>query len=224
MLSIARKHIFLIFWITAIISVAFLAMGMHLPDHVLKPMLVPLLITAIWLRSPESAGRLKILAALFFAFLGDVFLLMEAKSHIFFIAGLACFLVTHCCYIAYFASIKKRGASLMRKHFFIPIAIAAYTASLLYLLLPHLDQLKIPVSLYAIVISIMLYFSLALPYSINKTARRLFIAGALFFVASDSILAINRFYTALPGADIIIRLTYCCAQYFLVKGFIRKRY
>jgi uncharacterized membrane protein YhhN len=50
-----------------------------------------------------------------------------------------------------------------------------------------------------------------------------FIAGALLFVISDSLLAINKFYKPLPFAALFIMLTYCAAQYFIVRAFIHRR-
>jgi uncharacterized membrane protein YhhN len=46
--------------------------------------------------------------------------------------------------------------------------------------------------------------------------------GASFFVISDSLLAINKFYQPFAHAGILIMLTYCTAQYFIVQGFIKQ--
>ena len=73
------------------------------------------------------------------------------------------------------------------------------------------------------IISTMLYFSLRLPFRIGKTTRQLLIMGACCFVISDSLLAIDKFYKQFPAASILVMLTYCLAQYFIVKGFIRIR-
>jgi uncharacterized membrane protein YhhN len=224
MLLTARKNIFLFFWAVVSMGIIGILFNIELLDIIFKPLLMPALIAAVLLLKKEAQGRLKILAALFFSFLGDVFLLMEQKSSIFFIAGLISFLLTHIFYIAYFIQIKRPGASLVKKHPYLIAPVVLYVAFLLYSLFPHLDSLKIPVTIYACVISIMLYFSLAVPYSVSKTVRQLFIAGALFFVISDSLLSINKFYKAFPTALLLIRLTYCMAQYFIVRGFIKKRY
>jgi uncharacterized membrane protein YhhN len=54
-------------------------------------------------------------------------------------------------------------------------------------------------------------------------ANRYFVAGAVLFVLSDSLLAINKFYQPLAFAGTLIMLTYCAAQYFIVMGFIKRR-
>lgn len=224
MYILARKNIFLIYLLIVILSLIAVNFQVTALDFIVKPLMMPCLIAAVLLLTKETRGRIKILAALFFSTLGDVFLMLESKSNIFFIAGLVSFLITHVFYISYFTQIKRAGSSLAKKHFYLPILLVFYTLSLLYILMPHLDHLKIPVIIYAIVISVMLYTTLALPYTVNRTVRQLLIAGAVFFVISDSLLALNKFYKAFPYAALLIRLSYCIAQYFIVRGFIRKRY
>ena len=223
MKTMLRKNIFFIFWIIVLLDIIGLTLDLSITHFIFKPLLMPVLITAVLLLSIETPGRKKIIAALFFSFLGDVFLLFEYKGPIFFMLGLCCFLLTHIFYIAWFMQLCKPGTSTIRRHPYLVILIGLYTAALLYFLMPGLNDLKIPVIIYACIISIMLYFSLRLPYRISKTARQLLITGALFFVISDSLLAIDKFYKHFPFASILIILTYCLAQYFIVKGFIRIR-
>jgi uncharacterized membrane protein YhhN len=52
----------------------------------------------------------------------------------------------------------------------------------------------------------------------NKGAGKLMMFGALLFVASDSILAINKFYLPFEFAGIFIMLTYGLAQLLITIG------
>ena len=54
----------------------------------------------------------------------------------------------------------------------------------------------------------------------NKTAL-FFIIGATLFVASDSLLAFNRFRESFNLAGVSIMTTYILAQLFIVTGAIR---
>jgi uncharacterized membrane protein YhhN len=54
----------------------------------------------------------------------------------------------------------------------------------------------------------------------NKTAL-FFIIGATLFVASDSLLAFNRFRGSFNLAGVSIMTTYILAQLFIVTGAIR---
>jgi hypothetical protein len=40
---------------------------------------------------------------------------------------------------------------------------------------------------------------------------------------SDSLLAVNKFYQPLAYAGVFIMLTYCLAQYLIVRGFIEQK-
>jgi uncharacterized membrane protein YhhN len=55
-------------------------------------------------------------------------------------------------------------------------------------------------------------------YIRNKMPGRWMMIGALLFVISDSILAINKFYQSFEMANILIMLSYGFAQFYIVKG------
>jgi uncharacterized membrane protein YhhN len=93
--------------------------------------------------------------------------------------------------------------------------------SILELLLPALGPLKIPVSIYALTISIMLGFAWRGFISWNDNARFYILFGAIAFIASDSFLAINKFQEPINNAAILIMSTYLAAQFGIVYGVIR---
>ena len=99
--------------------------------------------------------------------------------------------------------------------------VAFYYAMLITLLYPDLGDMRIPVLVYGIVISFMLLLALHMSYISNKIAGRRIMTGAILFVISDSLLAVNRFSQAFSGAGIMIMLTYGLAQYFMVTGALR---
>jgi uncharacterized membrane protein YhhN len=57
-------------------------------------------------------------------------------------------------------------------------------------------------------------------YAGNKKAGWWMLVGALLFVISDSLLAIDKFYQPLPFAGVLIILTYGLAQLFITTGAI----
>jgi uncharacterized membrane protein YhhN len=85
---------------------------------------------------------------------------------------------------------------------------------------PYLAQFKIPVRVYGVVITVMLMMAMHLTGLKNRKAGRMILAGAILFVISDSVLAVNQFYQAFSAAGILIMLTYGAAQLFIVKGAI----
>ena len=73
--------------------------------------------------------------------------------------------------------------------------------------------MKIPVTIYAIVIATMMYNAI-------KTHNRNLIIGALLFLISDTLLSINLFLQPLLMLNLMVMVTYISAQWFLVKGMI----
>jgi uncharacterized membrane protein YhhN len=86
---------------------------------------------------------------------------------------------------------------------------------------PYLGDLKIPVIVYALVLSGMLITAWHAFDFNNQTDGRWIITGAACFVLSDSLLAINKFYSSFTFAGILIMLTYALAQLFIVSGVIK---
>ena len=192
--------------------------------HVIaKPLLMPLLIAMLFYSGIAGSKKKWILIGLFFSWLGDLFLLLDSKGTIFFIAGLVSFLITHIFYILYFLSIENSAPSLLKKQPLLIVLTLCYGSALVVLLFPYLGDLKIPVIVYATVICTMLLSSLHISRKLPAPSNSYFVAGALLFVLSDSLLAINKFYQPFVFAGTLIMLTYCAAQYYIVMGFIKRR-
>jgi uncharacterized membrane protein YhhN len=186
-----------------------------------KPVLMPIIMGYYVISTGISTifSRL-ILAALFFSWLGDIFLLFENKNGIYFILGLSAFLTAHVLYIIYFSKTQSDTISFFRKRPVMFLAVVAYVVELLYLLWPQLGPMKMPVLIYALVIGTMLIMALWQYGKLPRTTALLFIIGAMLFVLSDSALALNRFYKPHPYSGILVMSTYVGAQVFLTLGSI----
>ncbi len=219
----------LVFWLVVAADIIGIAAGISLVHYIAKPLLMPVLIMYLYIL-PDASGPSDhvsnlnwfAFAGLFFSWLGDMFLLFETRHPLFFILGLVCFLATHIFYIIYFLKIPSNAVSLLQKQPLLPLAVIAYGIALVGLLFPHLGDLKIPVIIYATVICTMLICSMHLFFKATAPANWYFLTGAMLFVISDSLLAINKFYQPFSFAGLLIMLTYCAAQYFIVNGFIKQ--
>ena len=190
-------------------------------QYAAKPLLMIILIayfssqTRIWL-DPEKKW---IIGALLFSWAGDVVLFFQDKKEIFFMLGLIAFLVAHIFYIIFFNRLMIRESVSGRGLLLLPIVI--YYAFLMSILNPALGNMRLPVRIYGIVISFMLLLALHQLYSKKKIPARYMIAGAFLFFASDSILAINKFYASFELAGVLIMITYGFAQWLLAEGALR---
>lgn len=193
--------------------------------QVTKPMLLPALLVCYLVETKHQRSRfsLPVVAALFFSWVGDVLLMFQDRQQLFFILGLASFLLAHVFYIIWFVQQLKKDPAQPRWLYI--VAVALYACVLMYFLWPHLGEMKLPVFAYAIIISLMLALALhVVTIKFKFPVQRMFLLyGAKLFVISDSLLAINKFHTAFAGAGFLIMLTYGLAQYFLVKGILLRQ-
>jgi uncharacterized membrane protein YhhN len=217
-----QKKMAFAFWILAILDMVGIAAHIEMLHFIVKPLLIPALLLLLFYTRSTVPGKNLLLIGLFFSWMGDVFLMFEYKHALFFIFGLASFLTTHIFYIIYFLRIRSANASLLKKQPMYIALVLAYGITLVWQLYPHLADLKLPVIVYAAVICSMLLCSLQIFLKVNKKAAGYYLSGAMAFVISDSLLAINKFYQPFAFAGIFIMLTYCAAQYFIVRGFIEQ--
>jgi uncharacterized membrane protein YhhN len=208
----------------------FAALGVNLAGIVLqneqlqnfsKPELIPFLAGYFLDQTNGIAGSIKknILAALFFSWAGDVLLMFVPKDEIFFLLGVSAFLIAHIFYIAFFHHVRIKEK--VKGNPWLMVIVVVYYGTLIAFLSPHLANMKWPVRVYGIVISFMFMLAMHMLGIKNKTAGKWMMMGALLFVISDSVLAINKFYQSFELADIVIILTYVLAQLFIVQGAVK---
>ena len=189
--------------------------------YVTKTLLMPILVVYFIVNIKPFASSLKkwIVLALVFSWAGDVLLMFESIDPSFFMAGLVAFLIAHVFYILFFENIIRIENRRKNYWWFIPVLI--YYVSLIYILSPQLGDMKLPVRIYGIVISYMLIQALQMAPIKNHNAAGLMIAGAVLFISSDSILAVNKFYSSFDYAGIAIMLSYGIAQLLITLGAVR---
>lgn len=187
--------------------------------YITKPLLMPVL-CAYFLTSVRNAAGFNrsIIAALFFSWVGDILLMFDSKSSLFFILGLSSFLIAHIFYIFFFHAVRLAEAIKPKGFLLIPVVV--YYAVLISILSPGLGDMKLPVRVYGVVICFMLMLSLHMFFIKNKKAGSLMAFGAFLFVISDSVLAVNKFYTSFSEAGILVMLTYGIAQLLIAEGAI----
>lgn len=200
-------------------DLVFTALGMDALRPVSKPLIV-LALGAYFLlgvKEVSSPGKGWVTAALVLSWLGDVLLLFEANSSVFFMLGLGSFLLAHMAYSIFFNRLRREG-DLSIKPLFVAI-VGVYYLALVVSLYPYLDGMRLPVLVYGLVISVMLVLALSLG-PLKERIGLFIVFGATLFVLSDSVLAINKFMRPFTGAGVLVMLTYGMAQFFIVSGSI----
>lgn len=219
------KKIFLaLFVLVSLGDLLAIAADWHNLQHLFKP-LIMVMLAGYYFSSVTKAERSGLVVlAILFSFLGDTFLMYEYKRSIYFMLGLGSFLLAHVFYILVYrqhqtVESENQLAGVHRIRLAMPVILAG--SGLIIVLYPRLNELRVPVIIYASVLVVMVLMALfrygrTLPFSFWMV-----FAGALLFMVSDSLLAINKFLQPLPQAGLAIMVTYITAQYLIVEGLIK---
>ena len=185
-----------------------------------KPLIVGSLIAYFIPHSKHLGKSTKnlTLLALVFSVIGDMLLMFTDVSPNYFTSGLVAFLLAHVMYILVF--LKKRNITV--KPYSVILFFAIYGGILFYVLKDGLGDMLIPVILYMLVILTMAVTAFWRKGNVGKKSFYLVFIGALFFIFSDSLIALDKFLMPIPLARTGIILSYAFAQLLIVSGIIKQ--
>lgn len=194
---------------TAVIHLWAAYQGPHWLIYSAKPATTSLiLVIALTAAQPVSAFyQSMIVVGLLFSLAGDIFLMLPRDR---FVAGLVSFLIAHLCYIGAFASVLTWPFLSWRGLPIVVFAVGIYT-----LLAPNLNKLRLPVLVYMAAISLMAWLAITLFVQREETWTLWAAIGAVLFVISDSVLALNRFRKPFWSAQLIVLGAYYAAQWLI---------
>ena len=155
--------------------------------------------------------------ALALSALGDFFLTYEGERN--FLAGLVSFLLAHVSYIVLFFGEQDPVWSGTLPFFAGTLLIFVFSMSVFRRLRPHLGGMRLPVALYTGILSAMAVAALA------RGPDPVLIAGVVLLVASDAVLAFERFMFEPQSAHrrwsgAFVWFTYLLGQALVTAAFI----
>ncbi|HCE55170.1 MAG: lysoplasmalogenase [Lutibacter sp.] len=154
--------------------------------------------------------------ALIFSFFGDVFLMYSGQLP--FKIGLISFLIAHILFIRIVTQHIKKVSFLSILTAVIPFAV--FLSLLIYTIKDSLGELLVPVIIYGFTISMFGVVSL-INYVETKSAKSIWmLIGAIVFMISDTLLAINKFYLPKEIFGVLIMGTYIIAQYLIYRSMV----
>ncbi len=174
--------------------------------YAFKPLATLLILAlALSLSPARPEYQWAVAAGLLFSTAGDVFLMLPRDR---FVAGLASFLVAHLCYVwAFGIGVSFAGKPLLWLPYF---AAGGMVVALIW---PGLKPaLRAPVTLYVVVIAVMAGQAAERWHALGSAVELAAAIGAGLFVASDAVLAIDRFRWHFRSARAVTLVTYWTAQ------------
>ena len=195
-------------------------------DHIFKPFILIWIGGYFLLHSKHFDKKVVKLAtyAFLFSWAGDLFM-MFAVENLFFTLGLASFLVAQLWYAFLFLrtiNISGKKPFLKKKPVWM-IPFIAFGLIIYIVLFPHLDiVLRIAIFVYILAILTMAAMALNRYGNGHPISFSLVFTGALFFVLSDTLIAINRFLVEIPYEGLCVMSTYILAQFLIMKGILKQ--
>jgi len=168
--------------------------------------------------------KILILLGLIFSLAGDVLLIFQKEQSGYFMTGLIAFVIAHVFYVWAFTKtyLNNHEIPLIKRQGWVMILILAYGILFFRAIKEHVGSFIGPVILYTAVITLMLLMAVNRYGRVGRISFWLVTLGAVLFVASDSILAWNKFVHPLPNSHFLIMATYGLAQLFIVLGAMRQ--
>lgn len=192
-----------------------------------KPMLMPVLLVYFrkGMKTPVNLSFILAVFALVFSWFGDVALMFVYQEDWYFLVGLGAFAVAQTLYFFSFKNARsgEEKSTPLLQHIFNVLPFALFAIGLLYTLWPFLGGLKIPVTIYATLICTMALGAVYRNGQTNMESFNQVAFGAILFILSDSLIAINKFYAPMENASVWIMGTYILAQWNIING-LQKHY
>jgi uncharacterized membrane protein YhhN len=199
-----------IFGAFAILFIGLLSLEPYPGNFVIKA--IPAISLAVLALIAISGSRGKLLfASLLFCAAADIALELAAGKY--FVAGLGLFLIAHILFIVTFS----RDFNFQKSKIPIIILLIVYSKMMAFVLTPSLKEMAIPVYIYMTAITFMGIFA-----SLRASKNDFTLYGAISFIVSDSVLAINKFMMPVVAVDYVVMITYYLALFLIVYGFLRE--
>jgi uncharacterized membrane protein YhhN len=212
----ANANATLIFSLVAAVIYAF-TLGM--PPTLARSAAKTLAVAMLAVLAAIQGGPLLLVAALALSAMGDAFLSRDGEKA--FLGGLAGFLVAHIVYVALLlrsgAGLELLGAEPWRGA--IALAMAVFAIVMLAALWRRVGPgLRIPIAVYVMAI-------LAMGMTALTTSNVWVIGGAVLFMASDGLLAMEKFLVAAVSPHrawmgLTVWVLYYAAQLAITLGFL----
>lgn len=190
-----------------------------------KPLFMIVLMLFHWkqLGGLSSFFSTTIQFGLFFSWIGDIALMYDEKIAILFVVGLGAFLIAHLGYAAAFMrNIKDSNSRFnVSKSALMALPFITITGCFFLYMKDGLPaDLFIPVLAYTIVISLMGIIAAARHGHVDSKSFNYILIGAILFILSDMVIAINKFIIDFDYDAILNMALYLTGQFMIAVGAI----
>ena len=206
-----------LFGLLAIIHVGARYGAIDLLGDVTKIALMPCL--AFCLELHKSSENRMLRGAVFFSWLGDIFLIPD--DALFFLVGVGGFWVAQLCYCKLMMGRFKNPLKQVLEKPTTAVSAAlllGYLGAVLWVMATQLEQLFWPIAAYASTLAMTVFLATLLVIEQPTQQKMALLLGAALFMISDSMIAFDAFYFDQSIFTYWIMVTYIPAQFLLVRA------
>jgi uncharacterized membrane protein YhhN len=217
-MSVARLVLLVIFGALSVLNLVAVGLKMRKVQYVSTPMRVPFL-AAFYILGSSGPSWL-VIAALAFAFIGDIIWLWQKKETFMMLMSGAYLL----CLVFYTVALLQpffQLSGVPAWHYAVALVYVAYFMLIYMMLRPHMGDMKTPMSVFFAVVIIMGFAALTRLWRYQGLAFWLPFVGSLSYIASETVLGFHLFKHRGESkyGDFFGDLFYISAQLLLVLGF-----
>lgn len=190
-------------------------------EFIAKPLVIIFLLLWLVFGWGLGGGLNWFALGLFFSLIGDVILLFPNEDR-WFLFGMVAFLLTHA---AYFAGLNTpppsfNGITLGVAIMIILTALPVVRRILQGAVNKGLTRLIVPIRIYAVLISLMLFSALLTLFRTDWSSGAAYLvsSGAVLFLASDMLLAWEKFVQPVRRGRLLVMISYSLGQIALTSG------
>jgi uncharacterized membrane protein YhhN len=208
--STLQKAFLYIFAAFSVLFIVLLPFEPYPGNFIIKAVPAASLAVLSFIAVSSSRGKL-LFTALLFCAAADIALELAAGKY--FVAGLGLFLIAHIFFIITFS----RDFRFQDSRIPIIVLLVVYSIMMAFILTPSLKEMAIPVYAYMTALTLVGIFA-----SLRSVKNDFTLYGAISFIVSDSVLAINKFMMPVSAADYVIMATYYLSLFLIVFGFLKE--
>lgn len=166
------------------------------------------------LRKKPKAYDWTFTLGLIFCLAGDILLMLEDM----FMVGLVSFLIAQLWYSISFVQTTRGQEGFLVKNKWLIIPFLLYGVGMVFTLEPYAPDFLLPIIAYSLFLLIMAMTALNRFMVVIDQGFAYVAIGAVLFVVSDSILALDKFANEIPYARFFVMLTYGLSLYLMTYG------
>ncbi|MGB0984718.1 MAG: lysoplasmalogenase [Saprospiraceae bacterium] len=220
-----HKQFKFLFWLNALIHILSIILEIEWLRFITKPLLMIFLGLYFYYSVDRNAFTKSIMLAIIFSFGGDVALMFQDIAPIYFILGLASFLIAHLFYVYAMVKYPNFKQGFLVKEWWWSLPFLAYGIGLVTFLWSDLKEMTVPVIIYSITIMLMGLSALNMKGRVSKSVAIYILLGAILFILSDSVIALSKFKAEdlmIRMPNLIIMITYILGQFLIVEGVVKQ--